>query len=607
MKKAYSYIRYSSPQQAKGDSFRRQFEATEKYCTENGYELDEELAIYKELGTSAAEVGSQEILNNFIEDCVTGKVKKGSLLIVENLDRLSRLKVNQAMLQFLTILNYVDIYTTQDKKHYSNNDELDGNAQLIAIVSSVLIMSRAYEESETKKKRLKESWDNRRANIQSKKLSTLLPHWLKLSEDGTRFFVKKDRTKIIQYIYSQCLSGVGITQLVRHLNENLDKYPTPTKRSKLWAKTTVSRLLTDKTVLGEYQPHVGKHNGIGDKKRQPLGNPITDYYPQIIDEETYLKAQIARKSRKVGKGKLGKNKFSNLFRSLLHCGYCGGKIEFVDKGDTPTRGGKYLTCANAKRGGECSQNKHYKYLPLELMLLHLTTENGFMPKLEPPTELNLRLAKLQGLNEKANNDLGFLLTGEFTALPIQNKINELSKNIKNYNLEIKDIEDQVLTFKPAYEYDDLYNDVIIEEDSFNRYSNRIKFNSYLLNKIDSAYLIYDHCPLVVFKMKDKHVHTIILDENYNFGGCTLPNGEVSYKRLNGPSTPFDKGIWKIQEEFIKLLDNSKNINSKKLENYFNRINKLINKLILNQDIELFDKIIYQIEKTTQLLIKLKIT
>lgn len=607
MKKAYSYIRYSSPQQAKGDSFRRQFEATEKYCKENGYELDQELAIYKELGTSAAEVGSQEILNNFIEDCVTGKVKKGSLLIVENLDRLSRLKVNQAMLQFLTILNYVDIYTTQDEKHYSNNDELDGNAQLIAIVSSVLIMSRAYEESETKKKRLKESWDSRRANIQNKKLSTLLPHWLKLSEDGARFLVKKDRTKIIQYIYSQCLSGVGITQLVRHLNENLDKYPTPTKRSKLWAKTTVSRLLTDKTVLGEYQPHIGKHNGIGDKKRKPLGDPIPDYYPQIIDEETYLKAQISRKSRKVGKGKLSKNKFSNLFRSLLYCGHCEGKIEFVDKGDTPTRGGKYLTCANAKRGGECSQNKHYKYLPLELMLLHLTTENGFMPKPEPPTELNLRLAKLQDLNEKANSKLNILLDGDFTALAIQNKISELSKDIEKYNSEIKDIEDQVLTFKPTYEYDDLYNDVILEEDSFNRYSNRIKFNSYLLNKIDSAYLIYDHCPFIVFKMKDKHVHTVVLDENYNFGGCTLPNGDVSYKRLNGVPTPVDKGIWEIQEHFIALLDNSKNINSKKLENYLNRINKLINKIIMDQDISLFDKIIYQIEKTTQLLIKLKIT
>jgi len=179
------------------------------------------------------------------------------------------------------------------------------------------------------------------------------------------------------------------------------------------------------------------------------------------------------------------------------------------------------------------------------------------------------------------------------------------QDIENYSLETKTLEDQILTFKPDYHYDELHHDVIFEEDKLKLYSNRINFNSYLLKKIDSAYLLYDRCPFVLFKMKDNHVHTIILDENYNFGGCTLPNGEVSYKRLNGVPTAIDPMIWKIQENFIDLLDNAKNIKSKKLENYLNRINKLINKIVMDQDIELFDKIIYQIEKTTKLLLSLK--
>jgi hypothetical protein len=239
------------------------------------------------------------------------------------------------------------------------------------------------------------------------------------------------------------------------------------------------------------------------------------------------------------------------------------------------------------------------------MLLHLTTENGFMPKPEPPTELNLKLAKLQDFNEKASNDLNFLLNDVFASLPVKNKISELSKDIEKYSLEIKNLEDQILTFKPDYHYDELHNDVILEEDKLKLYSNRINFNSYLLKKIDSAYLIYDYCPFIVFKMKDNHVHTVVVDENYNFGGCTLPNGKVSYKRLNGVPTPMDKGIWQIQENLIVLLDEAKNVNSQKLENYLNRINKLINKIIMDQDVELFDKIIYQIEKTTKLLLSLK--
>jgi hypothetical protein len=229
-----------------------------------------------------------------------------------------------------------------------------------------------------------------------------------------------------------------------------------------------------------------------------------------------------------------------------------------------------------------------------------------MPKPEPPTELNLRLVKLQDLSEKASNDLNFLLEGDFTALPIQNKISELSKDIENYSLEIKNLEDQVLTFKPDYHYDELHNDVILEEDKLKLYSNRINFNSYLLKKIDSSYLIYDHCPFIVFKMKDNHVHTVVVDENYSFGGCTLPSGKVSYKRLNGVPTLMDKGIWQIQENFIVLLDEAKNVNSQKLENYLNRINKLINKIILDQDVKLFDKILYQITKATKLLSQLLI-
>jgi len=609
MKKAYSYIRYSSPQQAKGDSFRRQLALTQTYCDKHGFELDKKLSLYKELGVSGFS-GDQENLKRFIRDCESGKIERGSLLIVENLDRLSRQKINVAMRQFLHLLEYVDIYTLQDEKkylHISDTDEAKNDSQMLDIMTSLIIMSRAYEESATKQKRLKESWDERRANIETKKLTSLIPHWLKLSKDKTEFHLKKDRVEIIKYIYDKCIEGIGVTQLVRHLNNNLDQFPTPTKKCKLWARTSVSRILTDKSVLGEYQPHIGKHGGIGNKKRKPLGKAIKDYYPQIISVDTYYTAKLAKRERLVGRGKLSNDNFSNLYRSLLHCGNCGGKIEFINKGDTPTRGGKYLTCANSKRGGECTQNKHYKYLPLELMLLHLTTENGFMPKPEPPTELNLKLAKLHDINEKASDDLNFLLNGGFTALPIKNKISELSKDIEKYSLEIKNLEDQVLTFKPDYKYDDLHNDVIIEEDKLKLYSNRINFNSYLLNKIDSAYLIYDHCPFIVFKMKDKHVHTVVLDENYNFGGCTLPDGKVSYKRLNGVPTAIDPMIWQIQENFINLVDSCKKIKNQKLENYLNRINKLINKIIIEQEIELLDKIIYQIEKTTQLLMKLKVT
>ena len=42
--RAYSYIRFSSPEQARGDSRRRQIEASRAYADEHGLEMDEMIA-----------------------------------------------------------------------------------------------------------------------------------------------------------------------------------------------------------------------------------------------------------------------------------------------------------------------------------------------------------------------------------------------------------------------------------------------------------------------------------------------------------------------------------------------------------------------------------
>lgn len=46
MVKAYSYLRFSTPEQMKGDSFRRQREMAEAYARTHGYELDTSLTFH---------------------------------------------------------------------------------------------------------------------------------------------------------------------------------------------------------------------------------------------------------------------------------------------------------------------------------------------------------------------------------------------------------------------------------------------------------------------------------------------------------------------------------------------------------------------------------
>jgi DNA invertase Pin-like site-specific DNA recombinase len=550
--KAYSYIRYSSPQQAKGDSFRRQFAQTQKFCEENGYELDTDLNVYKELGKSAFK-GEQENLKRFIEDCESGKVEKGSLLIVENLDRLSRATINKAMRQFLHLLDFVNIYTLQDKKYYSSNNEIDNDSQVLDIITSLLIMSRAHEESATKRKRLKDTWEEKRQKIKDKKFATSYPHWLILSDDWESFTLKEDAVRAIKKIYDLCINGKGYNQILRFLNVKIDQYPTPSNRSKsgLWVRSTVQLLLSDRRLIGEMQMYTGAY-----KERKPYGKVIIDYYPVIIEKKTFLKAQSAMQSRNIGKGKTGTYRFSNIFRGFLLCSICGNSMEYVDKGNTKKRSQKYLTCTSAKRGGECSHSRHYRYEESELLLLHLVTENGFIPKPAEPSNLHLQLQNLKEKQAIASKKLNALLEQDFTAPAIMRKVEELNNEVSHYDSELKAIDKKLNSQVIDYKYDQLVYDLITEPNEEIKFNNRVNFNSNFSSKVKNAYVQNDlNCLLVEFVMDNGDKHRIIFESKYYLGACTLANGQSIHKRLYGEPSKYqdivdDKTIMNILEIYI---------------------------------------------------------
>ena len=90
---AYSYIRFSTDEQRRGDSLRRQTEAALAWCQRNCVTLDTSLTLH-DLGTSAY-TGShrknpdRNALAAFLRLVEQGKVLRGSYLIVESLDRLT--------------------------------------------------------------------------------------------------------------------------------------------------------------------------------------------------------------------------------------------------------------------------------------------------------------------------------------------------------------------------------------------------------------------------------------------------------------------------------------------------------------------------------------
>src|SRR5215831_10928349 len=117
MPKAYSYARWSSPQQGRGDSLRRQLKLSRDYAAKHDLDLE----TFHDPGVSAYR-GKNRVegaLANFIAQIDNGKIEPGSYLLIESLDRLSREEVLVALELFISIVRRgVKIVTLLDNQEF---------------------------------------------------------------------------------------------------------------------------------------------------------------------------------------------------------------------------------------------------------------------------------------------------------------------------------------------------------------------------------------------------------------------------------------------------------------------------------------------------------
>ena len=95
--KAYSYVRFSTPEQELGDSARRQTDLAKLYADKNGLELDTTLQLDDRAPAYQGRNATVGALGAFRKAVIEGGVPQGSYLIVESLDRISRQTVRKAV------------------------------------------------------------------------------------------------------------------------------------------------------------------------------------------------------------------------------------------------------------------------------------------------------------------------------------------------------------------------------------------------------------------------------------------------------------------------------------------------------------------------------
>lgn len=345
---AYSYLRFSDATQSVGDSQRRQLVLAEKYAAEHDLDLDRGLT-FRDLGVSAfrGRNSQQGALRSFLDAIEGGFVSRGSFLLVESLDRLTRERILLAQGLFLQIIQCgITIVTLADGRSYS---EETLNRNPLDLIISLVTMMRSNEESSMKSMRNRAAWEAKRAAAHERPMTGRCPGWLTLDKATGQFLVIEERADVVRRVYRATLDGVSQHAITRQLNrEEVPLFGHGNQRGKHWHRAFVKHLQTTPTVVGTLIPMITDH--VEGKLRLRPQEPVLGYYPAIVDEDIFQRVQAIRlESREKFANHRVKQKVTNLLAGLAKCPICGGPMICTSSGEQ----WRYLVCNRVLVGAGC--------------------------------------------------------------------------------------------------------------------------------------------------------------------------------------------------------------------------------------------------------------
>lgn len=353
---AISYLRFSSSKQKLGASYQRQIEASEKYCKENNLTLIEQFEDTGISGWNEDNLEETAALGKILSLVKIGKITKGTTLIVENLDRITRANINTAVHLITGILDKgIDIVTTMDGKRYQRN--CNSTDLMVAIIYLV----RGNDESEIKSIRVKQAWQKKRELINDGKFVKLTqhPNWLKI--ENRHYVEDQEAANLVRRIFDLYTSGIGGHLIAKQLNkENIVPFSRTGKR---FTFSSIERLLKNPAVIG---------------RCEVVSPPKEDYYPRIISDSVWYKTQSMRSENNHYKGTRNDSPKINILSGLIKCRKCMCSLVIYScKGKNKKRY-HYLTCFNAKYGEH--KMDLFPYQTIENLFITGIQHNGFLNK-----------------------------------------------------------------------------------------------------------------------------------------------------------------------------------------------------------------------------------
>lgn len=304
----FGWWRVSTDKQMDGDGERRQCEG---HITEMAKRLGRPLIkIYGARHGLSARKGAVFQSPEWKE--LVGVVRKGDVIITEDLDRLDRQKLHPFFNAVEPVLNKGVEIKTYTENITLTIDNYDCDTQ-------VLIQKQiSHKGNERRIGLIIDSKNQMTKDLSEGKFRDdvgALPHWLSIDAYNRRYVKDDTKAELVQRIFDMCVRGHSIRSIVSVLNQEGIKAPRgsgtkkegPNRITK-WNVGYVSKLLRYKAVLG-------------------YANQFEDnvkLYPAIISQNVYDLVQHKLNVRKRMVGNKEKYEIS-MFRGLLKC-TCGANM-----------------------------------------------------------------------------------------------------------------------------------------------------------------------------------------------------------------------------------------------------------------------------------------
>jgi DNA invertase Pin-like site-specific DNA recombinase len=308
--------------------------------------MDEGVSAFR--GANALDGG----LSRFLDACRKGLIEPGSFLLVESLDRISRMAPRRAQRLIDDIVdNGVTIVTLSDNQQYTA-ERLDNDPTSLLI--ALMVSWRAHEESKTKGRRVAAAWEEKRRKFragEAERLTRQGPSWL--IAEGSGWIEDAPKVAIVRRIFAMTLAGEGEHKIAKLMNEEgVPVLGKGRRAGKLWHRSTVSKVLRSPAVVGTLVP--GYIEFKGGRKVRVFEQPVSNAFPAIISEADWLAVRSLKDGKSgAARGRHAGKAVTHVMAGLARCPECGSTMSRVNKGYGAKGGLPKLVCNLAKGKAGC--------------------------------------------------------------------------------------------------------------------------------------------------------------------------------------------------------------------------------------------------------------